>query len=608
MSNCVTLKSISELLGESFYVPEYQRGYRWTESQISDLLDDIHSFAVKDKKSKKEFYCLQPIIVKSHLTEEDQTVYEIIDGQQRLTTIHILLSYLIKKHLHNEPLEEAYEKTLYTISYKTRPDSAAFLKDIDSDAEEDFIDYYYFKNCYKYIETWFDEPGRKRDAREAVIQTLVNSEENQKSFGVVKVIWYELNDNTTNPIETFIRVNLGKISLTNAELIKALFLQERNFGEGDLARLKQLEIANKWDRIENELQDENFWWFLNKSENKKPSHIEYLFDMICDEDDSIPERVIGNDEHRTFRYYAHRFGKDPDHSRIKALWKEIEERYDALKEWYTTPEWYHYIGFLIYCGKSVSSIMECLNDKTIQTKQDVTLKLIQKISEEFIRVKWTGKDKEPHLDLSFESGSDILRKFYLLFNLEYLNQQCLNGNLISYFPFKAFKIGKHKGGVSWDIEHISSLTENNLEKRNDQTEWLNTVLMDLICPDNEILDEIEDFKNDENSRKFNYLYTKIVNFSEENKIDEELKNSIGNLTLLDAGTNRGYGNALFTSKRRIIIEKDKDGELIPLCTKNVFLKYFDGNVQPKWISEDIKAYRKILENTMVKFIPVGESI
>lgn len=42
--NKIELKSVNELLGMKFFVPSYQRGYRWTERQVKDLLDDLNEF------------------------------------------------------------------------------------------------------------------------------------------------------------------------------------------------------------------------------------------------------------------------------------------------------------------------------------------------------------------------------------------------------------------------------------------------------------------------------------------------------------------------------------------------------------------------------------
>jgi len=607
--NNLDLKSVSELLGMNFFVPSYQRGYRWTEQQITDLLDDIHSFAIKKDKSEKEFYCLQPIVVKKRNDEESELdEYEVIDGQQRLTTIRIIFSYLIKNHLNNEPLEDNYSKKLYTIRYETREDSTSFLDDIKVDKENN-IDFYHIAKAYEYIKTWFGKKEKKGDVRESILRTLVLGKKDKEEEGIVQVIWYEIKDNETNPVDTFIRINLGKISLTNAELIKALFLQERNFGEGDIAKLKQLEIAQKWDRIENQMQEENFWWFLNKAENKTSSHIEFIFDMICNSD-NVDEKIIENDKNKTFRYYVCRFGPNPNYQKIKGLWDEIEDHFEIFKEWYLTSEWYHYIGFLIYCDKSIQEIMNWLNNSAIKTKDDVTRKLIDEIKVEFKKIKWveSDDDKKNHIDLTYDSNKEMLRKFFLLFNLEYINQQSNNKNLIYYFPFKSFKVGKsNQESIVWDIEHVNSATENSLEKLDDQKEWLKNAKLDIVNISEELKTKIDCFLNDfEEKENFEFLQSEIIKLADEDEITDELKNCIGNLTLLDAGTNKGYGNALFSTKRRIIIKKDKEGTFIPLCTKNVFLKYFDGNVQSQWNESDIMAYRKILEDTMAKFLPPKE--
>ena len=103
--NYIGLKPISEILGMNFFIPSYQRGYRWTKQQVEDLLNDIWEFSSKPNKSEKEFYCLQPVIIRLMNSEEilekklnsvldNNKWYEVIDGQQRLTTIKILISYL----------------------------------------------------------------------------------------------------------------------------------------------------------------------------------------------------------------------------------------------------------------------------------------------------------------------------------------------------------------------------------------------------------------------------------------------------------------------------------------------------------------------------------
>ena len=96
--NKIDLKSVKELLGMHFFIPSYQRGYRWTKQQVLDLLNDIKEFAEK-KKDEYEFYCVQPLVVKLMDNKEkeqnnlntNEDWYEVIDGQQRLTTIYLIL-------------------------------------------------------------------------------------------------------------------------------------------------------------------------------------------------------------------------------------------------------------------------------------------------------------------------------------------------------------------------------------------------------------------------------------------------------------------------------------------------------------------------------------
>ena len=79
----IAIKTIGALKNYKFYVPAYQRGYRWTEDEATALLNDVMEFeSINDSK-----YCIQPLIVKAC---EDGT-YEVVDGQQRLTTIYIIM-------------------------------------------------------------------------------------------------------------------------------------------------------------------------------------------------------------------------------------------------------------------------------------------------------------------------------------------------------------------------------------------------------------------------------------------------------------------------------------------------------------------------------------
>ena len=87
MNREITLetKLVGDIKGD-FYVPSYQRGYRWGVAEVERLLDDIYSTEGKSN------YCLQPVVVKKNGDR-----YELIDGQQRLTTIYLIYRFMNRR-------------------------------------------------------------------------------------------------------------------------------------------------------------------------------------------------------------------------------------------------------------------------------------------------------------------------------------------------------------------------------------------------------------------------------------------------------------------------------------------------------------------------------
>ncbi|WP_252204384.1 DUF262 domain-containing protein [Campylobacter vulpis] len=138
MSQNQYLRAIADLKSNNFMIPSYQRGYRWTSKEVKALLQDIWDFA--QMENQPDFYCLQPIVVKKNGEE-----YNVIDGQQRLTTIFLLI-----KFLQNEDY--------FTITYQSRSKSAEFLKNIQKNSEGEAvenIDFYHFVKAYNNIKNFF---------------------------------------------------------------------------------------------------------------------------------------------------------------------------------------------------------------------------------------------------------------------------------------------------------------------------------------------------------------------------------------------------------------------------------------------------------------------
>ena len=640
--NTLELKSVAELQNLAFYIPDYQRGYRWTRRQVEDLLNDIFEFSQKENAG---IYCLQPLVVIKRSSEEQlldrvhaakdlvevkrilNGQWEVVDGQQRLTTIRLILEVL------NCPC--------YDITYQTRENSAEFLNTITTKGEKDAktnIDFYRIYEAYKKIDEWLKEKKKKK--KERFQNVLLNQ---------VKFIWYETQE---NPKEVFTRLNIGKISLTNAELIKALLLNKSNFDrrDDDKIRLWQQEIAMEWDVIEYALQSNEFWLFLNAPGDERPTRIDYVFDMICRCDMlGCKDEKDTSDEFRTFRYFYHYLAvqKQKEISlaqAVRTIWEKVREIFQTLQEWFDDMELYHYVGYLICMGRNIDEIYEHWNDS------DNKAGFIEKYLTEEIKKTIPYKDIENTVyevkqeGSQFKGGSKTnCRPILLLHNLQtVINQNRILSANAKYkngvfykFPFHLYKL------EGWDVEHIDSNTENGLDNIKSQREWLLNAYFGL--QDKTLRGQIQKFfkqyagkasEQSEDSAKqtardeaFTELKHQIEDVGGNDRLSQNEKNKIWNFTLLDSSTNRSYGNAIFPAKRKVIIGKDQgkkfnpstideNGQIvlgsaenspsafIPPCTRYVFLKYyntasFDPNV---WTRNDAEAYKDNIIEVLKNFL------
>lgn len=554
MDNNLELKTINELQRYNFYIPSYQRGYRWSPKEVEELLNDISEFTPRlvGDTDEKTWYCLQPIVVK----KIDNEQFEVIDGQQRLTTIYLILHYMNARY--REP------EKLFDLNYETRTNSTLFLEKLTKEVDDaSNIDFFHITNAYKEICSWFEKPDFN-----------MNEFESKFKFNS-KVIWYESSEE--DAIAIFTRINIGKIPLTNSELIKALFLNSSNFEkkQNEKIRLKQLEISSEWDNIEHSLQNDRFWYFLNGN-NVATNRIEFIFDLINDEKNIA-------DNYSTFRFFNKKFSSKSQIT-IEQNWLEIKKYFQRFQEWFEERDLYHKIGYLIAIESvTISELYKKSSDLTKTEFRNLLDKTI--------------KDDLKNISLeSLQYGDKYVKRVLLLYNiLTMLNNEKDN----SYFPFDIYKNEK------WDIEHITSIADSMPNKKE---EWLNDakVFIDDREPEGKDLKDRAESCDCDNDEVFETLFKEIVEHFNFYLKDGDI-NDISNLTLLDSATNRGYKNAVFPLKRKTIIDREKSGVFIPICTKNVFLKYFS-SYPPKisfWTQEDRDNYYKDLEKVLENYIEKG---
>ena len=638
---------------DNFYIANYQRGYRWGKDEVEALLKDIYEVYKKDDREQK--YCLQPLVVKKRKDQEytrtlknliegiskqdnkleqeaenqrkvDGEIYELLDGQQRLTTLWLILLEL-DRNQKTEGKKESENKT-YQIYYE-------LLRRVDKD---------FIEQASGIIKNWIEKDNPEG-------KNLNRSKYRDVILGNLTFLWYEVTNGISKVDEStdqnvgnndseklFRKINKGKIDLTNAELFKAMLLNEENARtEEDRRELEQ--ISFEWDRVEQSLRNDEFWFFISNDTSEGRTRIDYILEVYARglkvEDEEIKKiedetkkkefkKIRGNykadlkklDVNKD-RYsflavnkYLEYCQKTSNGMTLKDIWKDIVSVHDKLYSWYQDNELYHNIGFLVACeGKTCGAASEIIVDlygyHAKADIKDMRKDVLEKIKEQFRQIAKnikgengsTDKDDLKTLTVSINykdiSKAD-LRKFLLYSNIypiikvakkleELIKeakekddkddmvkslQKSLNETHLERFPFKKYY------QIDWDIEHI------NPEK-----------------PIGTINDAISVFEEDEVKSKYKKAirdYLKAKNCDENDlATDEGLQECwervgpkdgedyVSNLVLLDSSTNRQYHNAIFGYKRYCIIQREQEGKYVPPQTRKVFLKYNDKN--PEWI-------------------------
>lgn len=550
-------KLVGDVKGE-FYIPSYQRGYRWGVDEVNRLLDDIYTNGDKN-------YCLQPVVVRRRGNQ-----FELIDGQQRLTTIYILLQYIKKESKERIPIE-------YSLTYETRKKSTEFLSNINKEEAEENIDFFHVYQAYKTIDEWFKRQKNIVVAADDIYGYLVK---------YVKIIWYKIDD-SEDAISLFTRLNIGKIPLTVAELVKAMFLSRDN--EEEIDRKKQEEISLQWDNIEREFHNDRFWYFLTNQTNVRyQTKIDLVLNLISKK----PEKTY--DKYYTF----FKFDNMRKEKSLDTIWQDIQRTFLILKDWYEDHELYHKIGYLI-TSKSLNlqQIYDLSKDKT----KDEFIMILD------VEIKKSINVPENYGELSYEKKSDAekISTLLLLFNIESVRQ---NGEQSQWFPFEKFKFNK-EGKINWSLEHIHAQHSEGMRTQDSWQKWLKLHIPSVRALDDNNNKLIEDMENAISKSKlvrsdFETLQQKIVDVLSERSNIEYL-HSIANLALLNSSDNAALSNSTFDVKRNVIVEMDKKGQYIPFCTKMVFLKYYTPSEENQlhfWGQADRLAYVKAINEVLKDYL------
>jgi len=636
-NNIMELRSIPDLMDKQFFIPEYQRGYRWESSQVKQLLDDLFCY-FEDDKDNSSFYCLQPIVVKkcdvNTIQENNLKIdgkeewYEVIDGQQRLTTIRILCA--IFDSMDGRPGRHSFE-----IRYATRPDmdgiyrtikavydpnSNKYERHIDGDTWAN-LDSVYIYNAAQTSIDWFNEQDRRKSCFGS---NFFNYENEKKS---VQVVWYE-DCGGKDARDIFNEINDLTVKLSCSELIRSLFLSTSakykcsycldNIKDKGIQEMlinadkknQQRYINTKWDEIEHKLSESRVQAFIT---NTKPAElrnsIELLFDLISKKNVNSEASSPKKDPLYTFIY----FNNEMKGGNASDMWKVIEEYFSRICGWMEDRNAYHMIGYLNSLEEDDSVICDLLAFAKDHSHKELDEELIRRIKNSVKCPKNTKNLSE----LSYENPVhyDYIRKLLFLYNVE-LNRRMKTRE---FFPFELFKPLKSH----WTLEHIHAQNSERLEKKTDVwIEWAkdNIATIRTLHLNGNLNEEAQKviadlevcIKKVDNKEYGYHEVTQLFNdvFELYSKISEQHTGSsvksvhqLSNMALLNQSVNSAIGCSVFAVKRQNIIRLRNNGEFFPMGTLNVFQKAYSKNPYlNEWSYEDRRSYMASLKWILKSYI------
>ena len=623
------IKHFVDLFNYKFNIPSYQRGYRWEKKQIEDLLSDLAEFK-NSCSENKSFYCLQPVVVTKNnnlSSKQGEDVYDLIDGQQRLTTLRLIF------HQIAEMLPEDIQSQIYTIDYERN----------DTPIDDFFVDC-----ANNTIKKWFKQHGAMTKAHIAEV-LCPNPDHNEHD---VRVIWYDVDEETValygsnmESVDIFNRLNYGKTSLTSTELIKALFFQCDHYPDSEKALRKQIAFSRscEWDIMEKNLQNPFLWGMLGVMDYS--SHIDVLLSFVVrrllTENPTLGEYISDGKDYN-YRVINNYIGNNPNlwGKMVDALWEKLQDSYVVITNWYSDHQWYHLVGLYVSLfklrnkkakDKEFSNLIFNLFQTYISLPKSTftnhlkgligkEVKISSTISEKSIMYRGEsdkGRKYGLHEICYNECNQDLIR-ILLLLNVD-ISLHDINERMC--FPFHLFHKCKttslehiHPQNLSLEgiaFDELCTWFQRKEQELNriGQADKMSEYLEVLKNAKKEMENDKKWFDNDNNRISCQKAVTAIdAYFNELAKMDERLMHSIQNMALVDKDTNAALQNYMIDKKRKILKERERHDQknpvMVPIATKMVFNKAFTASPTDLkfWTEEDRNAYFSEIKRVYEEYI------
>lgn len=700
--NLVTLR---ETFGANkrFLIPDYQRGYKWTVTEVRKLLEDIYAFKVGDGL---EYYCLQNLTLVQRAAD---TSLKVVDGQQRLTTCSIILSYLkyrkeVDKDLDFGELPSLKNDIEAQLSFGERKKDTtqsffdekildlALWKDVDNEVLENEVwlstskQGDKSKTLHECFEKWLVGKDKKRldhsdifhifcaamtvaaFFKKPVAPDLFSKKFLDEVRFLHNIVEESAHSNGVLEAEIFSKINGFRVPLDGADLLRAIFItyavDKKAIGGG----LTEREVRFNEARVKLgiELDEMNAWW-------QDSCHKKYFAMFVPDTDKSTPFNIEHYPINILYRLYAASHGKNSvdvdwfeNKTSIPELYGDIRHFHSVLKDWYDDEKIYHFAGFLVsQCGQNFLEIYSFLRNNLKRTNLFRSMKkkifdwVTKKNDETPVSSIQSNKDKWESLAKEIVSDScnwydeevySAKRVLVLMDVISYTERerQQYEGNEVgrNRMPLANHLDPEFFSCAGEDKEHIFPQTPIGRtdfrrkpdvlrEKMKDYWELVSKVCKESqqsgvkavnlgeewgkyweACEKEMKISDGEEvfpltFGDDADAKKWiDWFFAKKerdeVTIQRINQfVMDQCKinlNSIGNIVMLDAGINRGYGNGFFAEKRKKIWAKYRSCQPIRLHTYRVFAKEFeDDGLDERWGQKSIENNRAAIKNALTKF-------
>ncbi len=531
-----------------FEIPSYQRGYAWQIRQLKDFWNDLeHVSKLGDK-----FHYMHSLTLRESENEFESSVFEIIDGQQRLATSLILLGLLAKTTQNKDPKYDSMNLES-VLSYKYYGLSEAFraITEEENDLEA-FKTSFYAKNLID-AHAFFKE--KISDTPVGTLERMFDALTKKMLFSVA-----ELNDNRIDPFSSFETINNRGKDLSTLELFK----NRLHFVAHKICDGKKLET----------LQQE-----INKT------YTIVYYDLRSFEDDDL-ERFL---KHFVAYYYGENSNKFKE--RLLEMEFNAHRKYDDANlddEYEKIDELLFYLSY----SSKVWNFLHKLDEKAITLKEfkiEITPKMrtlldkmrrLNALSDNaflplllsLLTIQLVGKsaNEQPYTTKELEGLLEYLERFgFLIYGVADGKNTAKNEWIKSAFrAFQSYKEGK--GNIA--IEDLPTLEKNFFNKHNNSgLEFLEESIHSKKKPRkwyewgkalNYLLYEYELYHNPETTLNFDGSIESIehilpqkpdqgYNAKEKNWAkNPHIVHALGNLLLIPKNANSSLSNKPFDEKRK----------------------------------------------------------